>query len=49
MGNDEYTDVKSSKINMGDVSGIDVRTIDLNKPTLIGYIESMIDWLRGLI
>ena len=48
MGNDEYADVKSSEINIGDVSGIDVKTIDLNKPTLRGYIESIIDWFRGL-
>ena len=49
MGNDEYVDVKSPKINLGDVSGIDVKTIDLNKPTLSGYIESIIDWFRGLL
>ena len=49
MGNDEYTDIKSTEIDLGDVSGIDVKTIDLNKPTFEGYIESVMEWLRGLI
>ena len=49
MGNDEYADVKSSEINIGDVSGIDVKKIDLNKPTLTGYIKSIINWFRGLV
>ena len=48
-GNDEYADVKSSEINIGDVSNIDVKKINLNKPTLRGYIESIIDWFRGLV
>ena len=49
IGNDDYADTKSPEINIGDVSGIAVKTIDLNKPTLDGYIKSVIDWFRGLI
>ena len=49
MGNDEYVDVKSPDIEIGDVTGIDVKEIDLNKHTLIGYIETIIDWIRGLV
>ena len=47
-GNNEYVDISSPQINIGDTTGIDVKTIDLNNTTITGFFTSIINWLRGI-
>lgn len=49
-GNDEYIDISSENIDIGDTEGIEVKTINLNQePTVWGYIGSIMAWFKNWI